>query len=113
MLLCVGMFSMLKCMRWIAFEQPDFTVNTVLHDMFYDYPEPFTAREHRFEFAVTFLSILPYKFVKPDPRIGQINMRRVDMNSTGTEIIFTKFPANVAPCDPEVDFIGDTTDDVF
>ena len=69
--------------------------------MYFDYPEVFMADENRFEFAVTFLSIRPYKFVEHDPRIGQINMRRVEMSTLGEEIVFTKYPAKVGPCDPD------------
>ena len=79
MVFLLGSYAILKMIRLLSHEQPDFIVNTVLKDMHADYPDPIYANETNFEFAVTFLSILPYKFVKHDPRIGHINMRRVEM----------------------------------
>ncbi len=70
MVLFVGVFSLLKVIRWLSFNEPDFIVNTVLRDMQTEYDEPFGAEENRFEFAVAFLSIRPYKFVQHNPRIG-------------------------------------------
>ena len=70
MILFVGAYSSLKLLQLFNHEQPDFIVNTVLKDMYNDYPEPFDAAENRFEFAVGFLSIRPYKFKSHDPRIG-------------------------------------------
>lgn len=70
MFLCVGAFTALKVIHWISHVEPDFVVNTVLKNLYDEYPEPFEAKPNRFEFAVTFLSIRPYKFVQHDPRIG-------------------------------------------
>ena len=70
LMLLVGIFAGLKLLRMIKHDQPDFIVNTVLKDMNVDYPEPFDAQVNRFEFAVGFLSIRPYRFEGHDPRIG-------------------------------------------
>lgn len=113
MVLCVGGFSTLRLLQWLNFQEPDFIINSVLKDMHKEYDEPFWADENRFEFAVTFLSIRPFKFVEHDPRIGQIEMRRVEMNTTGSEVIFNKFPASVAPCDSTQNFLDDRTKDQF
>ena len=52
-------------------ENPDFVVNNVLKDMYLDYRTPFNATENNFEFSVAYLSIAPYRFVEPDPRIAK------------------------------------------
>ena len=70
MILFVGIFSLLKFLEFLNYDQPNFIVNTVLKDMHVDYPKPIYADENRFEFAIAFLSILPYKFKAHDPRIG-------------------------------------------
>ena len=70
LILFIGFYGSLKLLRLVNHEQPDFIVNTVLKDMYTDYPEPFDAAENRFEFAVSFLSIRPYRFKSHDPRIG-------------------------------------------
>ena len=56
--------------RLIFHKQPDFIVNTVLKEMYKDFPEPFNARENKFEFAIAFLQIRPYRYKAHDPRIG-------------------------------------------
>ena len=81
--------------------------------MYADFPEPFNATENKFEFGVAFMQIRPYRYRAHDPRIGQINMRMVQMNSQGEEIIFEKFPYEIGPCDPEVNFVNDSTDNTF
>ena len=65
-------------MRLVTRGNPDFVVNTVLKDMYLDYETPFNATDNNFEFSVAFLSIEPYKFVEPDPRIAQIYMSQID-----------------------------------
>ena len=85
----------------------------MLKDLYEQYPEPFRAGPNRFEFAVTFLSIRPYKFVQHDPRLGQINMWRVDMDTTGHEIVFNKHPVPAPACSPESNFFEDATLDAF
>ena len=70
MFLVVGAFTALKVIQWITFEEPDFIVNTVLKQLHEEYPEPFEASPNRFDFAFSFLSIKPYKFVQYDPRYG-------------------------------------------
>ena len=111
MILLLGFFSTLKFIRLISHDQPEFVVNTVMKDMFTEYPEPFWANENRFELAVTFLSIRPYRFVEYDPRLGKLNMRRVEQHIVEDEIYFEKFPMPTAPCDPEVNFKTDSTKD--
>lgn len=78
-MIVVGSFGLLKTIRLVTHEQPEFIVNTVLKDMYVDYPEKLNAAENRFEFSVAFLSINPYKIVPNDPRITKINMRTVEM----------------------------------
>lgn len=68
--LVVGTYGVLRFAQMINHEQPQFIVNTVLKDMFNEFPEPFDAETNYFEFAVGFLSIKPYKFVEFDPRYG-------------------------------------------
>ena len=82
-----------------------------MKDMYTEYPEPFWASENRFELAVTFLSIRPYRFVEYDPRLGKLNMRRVEQHIVEDEIYFNKFPMPTAPCDPEINFQTDSTKD--
>ena len=105
--LTVGFYGILKLSMLINHEQPDFIVNTVLKDMYLDYPEPFNATENLFEFAVGFLSIRPYRYVQYDPRYGNIHFRQVDMDQTGEEIIFKRLPTEPKICDPAVDFTSD------
>ena len=81
--------------------------------MYLDYEEPFIATENRFEFALGFLQMRPWMFVDHDPRIGQVNMRRVEMDSRGDQIIFNKYPLDVLPCDPEQQFLQDETQNMF
>ena len=50
-------------MQLVTHENINFITNSVLKDIYTEYPEPFYAHENHFEFAVTFLSIWPYKFV--------------------------------------------------
>lgn len=111
--LFIAIFSMIKLLKLVNYEQPDFIVNTVFKDMYNDYPEPFYAPENRFEFAVSFLSIRPYMLKQHDPRIGQINMRRVQMTTDFDEIRFEKFPYHSKPCDPEVNFTEDKSQEFF
>ena len=103
----IGFYAIVSIMRLVLNGNPDFVVNTVLKDMYVDYNAPFNATENNFEFSVAFLSIRPYKFIEVDPRFVQIEMRRIDMDSTGEEIIFTKHPSEFGPCDPEKNFIKD------
>ena len=70
MIVFLAGYSGIKFLQLINHEQPDFIVNTVLKDMYNDYPEPFNATENGFEFAVSFLSIRPYRFEAHNPRIG-------------------------------------------
>ena len=79
----IGFYAIVSIMRLVLNGNPDFVVNTVLKDMYVDYNEPFNATDNNFEFGVAFLSIRPYKFVELDPRYVQIDMRRVDMDSSG------------------------------
>jgi hypothetical protein len=109
----VGLFTALKMMQLVTHENFNFIMNSVLKDMYAEYPEPFYARENHFEFAVTFLSIRPYKFVKHNPRFGHINVRMTHMDNTREEIVFEKHPLRMSPCDPERDFQRDHTQDYF
>ena len=67
----IGFYALVSILRLIMKENPDFVVNTVLKDMYFDYDAPFNATENNFEFSVAYLSIAPYRFVEPDPRIAQ------------------------------------------
>ena len=109
MVLFVVIYSSLKFLEFLNYDQPDFIVNTVLKDMHQDYPEPFVASDNRFEFAVAFLSVLPYRFKAHDPRIGQMNMRMVEMETKNEAITFTKHPFPSAPCNADKNFLHDDT----
>ena len=94
-MIVVGSFGLLKTVMLVSHEQPDFIVNTVLKDMYLDYPTVFNAAENNFEFAVAFLQIKPYKIVPNDPRISKINMRTVEMVQENEEIKFHRYPTKV------------------
>ena len=79
----IGFYTIVSILRLVLNGNPDFVVNTVLKDMYVDYNEPFNATTNNFEFSVAYLSIRPYKFVEFNPRFGHIEMRRIDMDSTG------------------------------
>lgn len=107
MFIIVAVFSygLLKVIRLFTFEEPDFIRNEVLKDMYLDYDEPFNAIDNRFEYAFAFLSILPYKYVAHDERIGHIAMRSVELDQTGDQFIFIKTVTEFGFCDPDKDFI--------
>ena len=56
-IILVGSYGLIRASSFIAHEQPDFIVNTVLRDMYTDFPDPINATDSHFEFAVAFLSI--------------------------------------------------------
>ena len=77
--------------------------------MYKEYPESFNAQENKFEIAIGFLQIRPYKYKVHDPRIGQINIRMVEMDqSSGETIIFNKFPMQHHLCNKDDDFLKDS-----
>lgn len=76
--LFVFSFSIHRSRRLIEDWDPEFIVNTVLEEMANF--EEIEAIDNRFEFAFTFLSIRPYKFVEYDPRIATVNARIVRMD---------------------------------
>ena len=78
MIFFIGFYTLVSILRLVTYGQPEFVVNTVLKDMWLDYSVPFNATENHFEFAIAYLSIRPYKFVEPDPRMGIFEMRRVE-----------------------------------
>ena len=57
MALILALFTALKMMQLVTHENINFITNSVLKDIYTEYPEPFYAHENHFEFAVTFLSI--------------------------------------------------------
>ena len=73
-------YSLIKLIRMVTHEEPDFVKNEVLKDMYNEYPEPFAANNNYFELAVGFLSISPYLFVPHDETYGNWNFRQVTMD---------------------------------
>ena len=111
----MGTYTFLRFLQFYNHEQPQFIVNTVLKDMYNEYPEPFNAGENFFQFAVGFMSIRPFKFIKFDPRYGQMQFRRVELTQSidSDEIVFERNPYELIPCDPEKHFIRDTSESSF
>ena len=48
--------------------------------MYTEFPEAFNATENNFEIALGFMQIRPFQYKRPDPRIGEIYMRMVEMD---------------------------------
>ena len=108
------MYAVLKVQQVVFFVQPEFIVNTVLKSMYDEFPQPFNATDNNFEIAVGYLSIRPYEYKKPDPRIGQINLRMVVMDqSNGQYITFTKHPLEIHDCITGHNFVKDESDSAF
>jgi len=77
------------------------------------YPEPIRADDNLFEFAIGFLQIMPYKYVAHDPRIGQLNVRMVEMDQRGENIVFIKTPQETKTCNSTENFTRDHQDSAF
>ena len=58
--ICMLGYTVIKMIQMVMHQQPDFIVNTVLKDMYTEYPEVFPAKEAGFEFAVALISIRPW-----------------------------------------------------
>ena len=61
-MLIVCSYGILKFNHVIFYEQPSFIKNTVLRNMYEEFPDPFNATENNFEIAIGFLSIRPFEY---------------------------------------------------